>query len=264
MVTASFGVTEVQPGDSPASMLRRADRALLEAKRLGRNRVVQLGDGLGDFCAAHGEALPVANGGDGDLFVDRVLVTAVPLRLTFEKLRGFVLDHNAQTVAIKNDRVELHVNAEAVRSGRRRSDRPIAFAVELHLSEERVPTATTDGRAPGRIARTRLRVCIRLQKARDRRHSDAQARANLILASLKSYLMACDETVASDPASPQRAASMTSQWLGDDAPNGTLRQAAERRRPRSALPRQLKQNGGPADALYSVPEDCQRSANRVC
>ena len=28
-VTASFGVTEIQPGDTPETMLRRADRALL-------------------------------------------------------------------------------------------------------------------------------------------------------------------------------------------------------------------------------------------
>ena len=42
-VTASFGVTEIQPGDTPETMLRRADRALLLAKAKGRNCVVQLG-----------------------------------------------------------------------------------------------------------------------------------------------------------------------------------------------------------------------------
>ena len=38
-ITASFGVTEVQGGDTPETMLRRADRALLQAKANGRNRV---------------------------------------------------------------------------------------------------------------------------------------------------------------------------------------------------------------------------------
>ena len=47
-VTASFGVTEIQPGDTPDTMLRRADRALLMAKAAGRNRVVQLGVGFDD------------------------------------------------------------------------------------------------------------------------------------------------------------------------------------------------------------------------
>src|SRR5208283_291571 len=45
-VTASFGVTEIQPGDTADTMFRRADRALLIAKENGRNQVVQLGSGL--------------------------------------------------------------------------------------------------------------------------------------------------------------------------------------------------------------------------
>ena len=45
-ITVSFGVTEIQPGDTAETMLRRADRALLMAKENGRNQVVQLGSGL--------------------------------------------------------------------------------------------------------------------------------------------------------------------------------------------------------------------------
>src|SRR5690606_33209115 len=46
LFTASFGVTELQDGDSPETMIRRADRALLQAKDQGRNQVVQLGAGM--------------------------------------------------------------------------------------------------------------------------------------------------------------------------------------------------------------------------
>ncbi|MOA29662.1 Response regulator PleD [compost metagenome] len=39
-VTASFGVAEHQPGDSYSQTLNRADTALLEAKRSGRDKCV--------------------------------------------------------------------------------------------------------------------------------------------------------------------------------------------------------------------------------
>jgi predicted signal transduction protein with EAL and GGDEF domain len=39
-VTCSLGVAEWEPGDTIDSLLRRADVALYEAKRAGRNRVV--------------------------------------------------------------------------------------------------------------------------------------------------------------------------------------------------------------------------------
>jgi len=39
-VTSSFGIAEWEIGDTPDSLLRRADLALYEAKRSGRNRVV--------------------------------------------------------------------------------------------------------------------------------------------------------------------------------------------------------------------------------
>jgi predicted signal transduction protein with EAL and GGDEF domain len=38
-VTASFGVAELQPGEDLTSLMRRADAALYEAKRRGRDRV---------------------------------------------------------------------------------------------------------------------------------------------------------------------------------------------------------------------------------
>ncbi len=38
--TSSFGITEIEPGEELAAALRRADDALLLAKRSGRNQIV--------------------------------------------------------------------------------------------------------------------------------------------------------------------------------------------------------------------------------
>lgn len=41
-VTASFGVTEMQTGDTPKTLARRVDEAMYQAKEAGRNRIVLL------------------------------------------------------------------------------------------------------------------------------------------------------------------------------------------------------------------------------
>lgn len=41
-ITISLGVAELQPGESPESLIERADKLLYEAKQLGRNRVMPI------------------------------------------------------------------------------------------------------------------------------------------------------------------------------------------------------------------------------
>ncbi len=43
-LTASFGVSAYQPGETSTSLIERADQALYEAKRLGKNQVIILED----------------------------------------------------------------------------------------------------------------------------------------------------------------------------------------------------------------------------
>jgi diguanylate cyclase (GGDEF)-like protein len=210
VITVSFGVTEVQPGDTPESMLRRADRALLEAKRVGRNTVVQLGDGL----IKPDDALTLEGQPSGELMIDTVLITSVPLTMAVEKLRGFVLDHHAEILGIKADRIELQIEAYKGQPTRRRNDRPIPFLVELMFAEQRVDIRNAEGAATGRTLKTRVRVAIRLKRTRDRRSTEITLQASAILAAIKSYLMANLESPTEEaPAASRRAVNMLVPWL---------------------------------------------------
>jgi diguanylate cyclase (GGDEF)-like protein/PAS domain S-box-containing protein len=211
-VTVSFGVTEIQPGDTADSMLRRADRALFEAKRMGRNMVVQLGGGLGDPDEAAPQAIAPAHCPGSELFLERVLVTAVPLNIAVEKLRGFVLDHHVEILSIKADRIDLQIETHGLRDGRRRSDRGVPFLVELTLAEQRIPIVGPEGRG-NYVSRTRVRVSIRLKRARDRRSANVAEQASSILWGLQSYLMANEEVDPVDPATTRRAVNVLGPWL---------------------------------------------------
>ena len=187
MITGSFGVTELQAGDTPETMLRRADRALLQAKESGRNRVVQLGTGIPGSPARERRPLlrrwiqPTQS----HQLLEETLVTAVPLAITMEKLRGFISDHHAEIVSTEDGKLRLQITKEA-RKGRRSSDRPAIFVLSLQFLEKQ-PDKEDRGLDANR---TLIRVSIQLAGARDRRLGNAYERARLLFASLKAYFMA--------------------------------------------------------------------------
>jgi diguanylate cyclase (GGDEF)-like protein len=210
-ITVSFGVTEIQPGDTAESMLRRADRALLDAKESGRNTVVQLGSGLNNEPDNSTDETATAQRPSGELFMERVLVTGVPLNVAIEKLRGFVLDHGAEILAINADRVDLQIECDRKKPARRRSDRPVPFLVELTFSEQR--GGANGSRAESARCQTRVKVVIRLKRSRDQKNADVSQQAHMIMAGLKSYLMASEETDPADPSTVRPASNMLMPWL---------------------------------------------------
>jgi hypothetical protein len=188
-VTASFGVTEIQPGDTPETMLRRADRGLLAAKERGRNCVVQLGAGSGederDGWRGFWSRKP-ANA----VVVKQDLHTPVPLKVAIEKLRGFVADHQAKILKTSGSHVQLELDDGNPSQLRRRSDRSVVFELNVRFEEERLENAERYGTSIGGVSHTRIRVTISPRKNRDRRRGDVEQRAREVLASFRSYLMA--------------------------------------------------------------------------
>ncbi|NUQ62126.1 MAG: diguanylate cyclase [Pirellulales bacterium] len=213
-VTASFGVTEIQPGDTPETMLRRADRGLLTAKQRGRNCVVQLGTGSGEesqesgwtgFWSRKPAMTPVV--------VKQDLHTPVPLKVAVEKLRGFVADHEARILKIDGGRIQLELSDEQPGRFRRRSDRPVAFSMDVRLQEEQMEQAARQGGAGGSVSRTRIQVTITPKKNRDRRRGDVDERAREVLTSFRSYLMATQDEAAGEDGVLRRFGRALTPWL---------------------------------------------------
>ncbi len=211
--TASFGATEVQPGDTPETMLRRADRALLMAKSRGRNMVVQLGAGSvsneskGTFW--NRQASPAGK----ERLLEQDLITPVPIKMAVEKLRGFVADHEAQIVAVEGNSVRLEITESRDSWMRRLSDRPVSFCMELKLEEERV-NQPAEQESKDFALRTKIHVAISPRRNRDRRRDDVTNRARQVLVSFRSYLMATD--ASTEPPSKgvlRRVGRMLTPWI---------------------------------------------------
>jgi diguanylate cyclase (GGDEF)-like protein len=190
-LTASFGVTELQAGDTAETVLRRADRALLQAKDNGRNLVVQLGSGM----SADRPAVERSRSWFGWLqqkpagqILERTLVSSVPLKLAAEKLRGFVADHAAEILEVRDNRIALQVDGAELNPARRTNDRPTPFLIDMEFADLPWPEKVQSQRD----TRTRVRIVIRPKRQRDRRQDATEERARQLLMSVKAYLMAED------------------------------------------------------------------------
>lgn len=211
-VTASFGVTEIQPGDTPETMLRRADRALLMAKAQGRNIVVQLGSGSSVDEAVAEKGFWSRSAARPALVLEQDLLTPVPIKVAIEKLRGFVADHRAKIVSIDGNHVKLEIDDRAGKM-RRRSDRSMTFAIELRFEEEQFQKISSEGVGGPAVSRTRIHAGVSPCKKRDRRRADVDDRAREVLASFRSYLMATSEAPPTTKGVLSRASRILAPWL---------------------------------------------------
>ncbi len=208
--TASFGVTEIQPGDTPDTMLRRADRALLTAKEEGRNKVVQLGSG--QETADRPLVKLKKKFAAGEALIEQQLASHVPIDVSVEKLRGFIADHHANVLELNGTRVVLAITCgPPARPFLSNSERRTRFTMELEFREDREVQELPDGRKIDHFLRTLIKVVIRPEKsARERRQRTVDDRARQLLISLRAYLMAVDPIV--EMGMLKRAKSLFTPW----------------------------------------------------
>jgi diguanylate cyclase (GGDEF)-like protein/PAS domain S-box-containing protein len=189
-LTASFGVAQLQTGDTPETLLRRSDKALLMAKQNGRNQVAQLGGAASVRQHQKRKWWRLGFYFRSQPLVETTLTMEVPMNVAIEKLRGFVTDQEARITYIRDNRVELEISSEQLAPQRRRADRPDYYKIDLEFSEERLEKTNSFGLAAGTYAHTEARVTIRPKRRRNRRRADQPERARRILQRLKAYLMA--------------------------------------------------------------------------
>lgn len=175
-VTASMGVAQVCPDDTPESVLQRADQALFDAKRCGRNRACfrQPGETPDD-------APPTSL--QTELVHTVRLVACQEEDILIAKLKGFVQDHQARLLDVQPNLITMRLGDSTIFGGWGKNSRKQPVQIVVAFGEEEVSK---------RSAATRhvtLEVTVR-PVGRVPNAPTFQARASRTVELLRSYLLA--------------------------------------------------------------------------
>ena len=204
-ITASFGVAELQPGETSTDLFVRADTALLEAKETGRNRVVTSEPSHNTLFPKHDSARePFQNGLSWPSLTGTALTsgkyrTRTPVSVLVEKLRGFIVEMDAELQTVESNHtamvVEFEDPSDFSRKGR--------FEVRIDFMED-IEGETS--KKHGRRTYTYLRITIRLAK-RKWFSTNVPELADDLLNEIRGYFMInndCDVVEGMQPATECR------------------------------------------------------------
>ncbi len=189
-LTSSFGVAELQSGDTVESIMRRADRALMKAKQEGRNRVVSL-SGFQEMEleqrtkeTAQSSSLfgwLFGRGQDIKMQLRKELISTVPREIVIEKIKGYISDFDAKIESASTEHVAFDIDSSRVEQARRSNDRTGFFRVKLIIGDP-------EDQRPG--SGTSILVSIAPTGSRNRRQTEIAEAMDNVYRSLRSYIVA--------------------------------------------------------------------------
>lgn len=134
-VTASFGVAQVEKGDQVEDVVRRADKALYQAKETGRNKVCW------SSVAAEKQAQQQLKDQDhfnGNYEFQMEFVSAVNSELLFYKLKGYMHDNQVEIESSTPEEVIFNVGKSGLFSkwGKTYAKQPVRIQLNLTATGE--------------------------------------------------------------------------------------------------------------------------------
>lgn len=194
-MTASFGVSTILPQDTEESLIGRADRGLLIAKKTGRDRVVGLGmevdkrsDGKSDLNKLNSYLgwrswLTPPN----EVVQQFELLTNVPRSVALEKLKGFVREFHATVVHVEAGKAVLEVDCR---------NSPIPQIKNEHLGKFRLEITISEVEMPAGWKKNDVKICTLLGvqivpvRNRDRRSEALLSQVLRLKTSLQEFMIA--------------------------------------------------------------------------
>lgn len=177
-VTASFGVAQIEPGDTQESIVKRADQALYDAKNSGRNRTCHR------VTRRATQVSPGETASTRNQWVHRSeIVTCVATSMLPIKLKGYVIDNHARITDVQAEELTLQVGSPSLLGGW--GNKPEKQPVRVNIKIQDLPRDE-------KVAGTR-RVLLKTQTEPIGKPSKAetfQSRAMYVIESLRSYLIA--------------------------------------------------------------------------
>jgi diguanylate cyclase (GGDEF)-like protein/putative nucleotidyltransferase with HDIG domain/PAS domain S-box-containing protein len=183
-VTSSFGVTQVEEGDSVEELLRRADSALYNAKKSGRNRTMAQ---TSADTPTEEELAEEANKPPRDPFVHETTFQAcIAADMIVYKLGGFVRDERGSLTDVTESRAVIRIGRRGLIPfwGASARDLPVQMTVEFG-NEKATPSRRQ------RIASKQVAITVRIEPLGWCKNAAAfEHRANHLVRVLRSYFAA--------------------------------------------------------------------------